>query len=47
MIEDDPYYYLQFYDKRLPSLLSIDVDGRYHKFAVAHVCSGYQFGRDT
>ncbi|XP_070553938.1 kynurenine/alpha-aminoadipate aminotransferase, mitochondrial-like isoform X2 [Ptychodera flava] len=28
IIEDDPYYYLQFSKPRLPSLLSLDEDGR-------------------
>ena len=32
VIEDDPYYYLQFGERRLPSLLSMDVDGRVLRF---------------
>lgn len=28
IVEDDPYYYLQYSDKRTPSFLSLDVDGR-------------------
>ncbi|KAI9315506.1 pyridoxal phosphate-dependent transferase [Dichotomocladium elegans] len=28
IIEDDPYYYLQFSEKRIPSYFSMDVDGR-------------------
>jgi kynurenine/2-aminoadipate aminotransferase len=32
IIEDDPYYWLQFGDTRKPSLLSMDVDGRVIRF---------------
>lgn len=31
ILEDDPYYYLQ-YDERIPSFLSIDTDGRVLRF---------------
>jgi len=31
IMEDDPYYYLQF-DKRIPSFLSLDTDGRVLRF---------------
>ena len=27
ILEDDPYYYLQFSEQRIPSYLSFDVDG--------------------
>ncbi|KAG1472670.1 hypothetical protein G6F56_001402 [Rhizopus delemar] len=30
--EDDPYYYLQYGEKRIPSYLSMDVDGRVLRF---------------
>eukprot|EP00911_Craspedida_sp_UC1_P000973 UC1_evm1s728 len=32
IMEDDPYYYLQFRDTPLPSLTSMDVDGRVVRF---------------
>ncbi|KAI8099387.1 pyridoxal phosphate-dependent transferase [Halteromyces radiatus] len=32
ILEDDPYYYLQFRKDRIPSYLSIDVDGRVLRF---------------
>lgn len=32
VLEDDPYYYLQFNEKRLPSLLSMDTDARVLRF---------------
>ena len=27
-IEDDPYYFLDFFQERAPSFLSLDIDGR-------------------
>uniref|UniRef100_A0A7S3PEL7 Aminotransferase class I/classII large domain-containing protein n=1 Tax=Aplanochytrium stocchinoi TaxID=215587 RepID=A0A7S3PEL7_9STRA len=32
ILEDDPYYFLQFGEQRLPSLLSIDTEGRVLRF---------------
>ncbi|KAG2185002.1 hypothetical protein INT43_000915 [Umbelopsis isabellina] len=32
IMEDDPYYFLQFCDPRVPSFLSMDVDGRVLRF---------------
>ena len=32
LLEDDPYYYLQFGSPRVPSLLSMDADGRVMRF---------------
>eukprot|EP01147_Barroeca_monosierra_P000883 gene883-7902_t len=32
ILEDDPYYYLQFSSPRLPSLFSLDTDGRVLRF---------------
>lgn len=32
LLEDDPYYYLQFSPERVPSFLSMDVDGRLLRF---------------
>lgn len=32
LLEDDPYYYLQFSASRVPSLLSLDTDGRVLRF---------------
>ncbi|KAL1917420.1 uncharacterized protein VTP21DRAFT_3813 [Calcarisporiella thermophila] len=32
ILEDDPYYYLQFNDRRTPSYFSLDVDGRVLRF---------------
>jgi len=32
ILEDDPYYYLQFSEQRIPSYFSMDVDGRVLRF---------------
>lgn len=32
ILEDDPYYYMQFQEEREPSFLSIDRDGRVMRF---------------
>eukprot|EP01098_Paradermamoeba_levis_P006140 TRINITY_DN2548_c0_g1_i2.p1 TRINITY_DN2548_c0_g1~~TRINITY_DN2548_c0_g1_i2.p1 ORF type:complete len:321 (-),score=75.79 TRINITY_DN2548_c0_g1_i2:227-1189(-) len=32
ILEDDPYYFLQYSSKRIPSLFSMDVDGRVLRF---------------
>ncbi|KAK7088516.1 kynurenine/alpha-aminoadipate aminotransferase, mitochondrial-like [Littorina saxatilis] len=41
ILEDDPYYYLQFNEPYIPSLLSMDVDGRVVRFdSVSKLLSG-------
>ena len=34
ILEDDPYYYLQFGEQKLPSLFSMDTDGRVLRFTI-------------
>jgi len=41
ILEDDPYYFLQFSEEFLPSFLSLDVDGRVLRFdSVSKILSG-------
>lgn len=46
ILEDDPYFFLQFNEKHLPSFLSLDVDGRVLRFDSFSkiVCSGLRIG---